>query len=626
MSILRVPVLVFTAAGVALAGCATQSQQPVQKAEVVQDLPLVYRAGGAGMGGVQIASLEPTASDAPQAMTGTVPPSAPRTGQVLMVLAEEAEEEVPVSTIEQRMRDVARQEAEQAASLAANQAAQQVALDAEDVRQMAQRTAQQVAWQEAQQQSENLARMAQITQQAARQAAQDEVRQTAGQTQLEAQQAARREASLVAQKEASLVALREVRQGSQLQNEHLAYMARVSQQAARQAAQDEARQVSEQTQLKVQEVAQQVATRETRQMGEQAQLKAQLVAQQEAGRLMEQGTRQAVEQARQAAQQRGDELEQQAKIGWWAARQEAERAARQVAESTAQQVASREAQRKAEEVAGQKADEVAQRKALEVAQQVVDQSPVALNEKRMRQLAQQEARQAVAEAQPGIRALAMQSVQDSKDYIGTVARGAVRDGDPAMSEALSAAARKVIATDGGVAFAIRKVVEEQLRKGDAAASTSVGMTVLKSDETQINAASLGIGDLKTPYGLNPQTAGQTAEVSGSMTLEPNEAGAAGRRPRLDLRKYRVVMHADDLTLQQMMEQVINQAAPFTGRWTVKWKVSGENTDILAERFSLDAETTFDNFVNYLSQYMVNERGVKMSFSLFDTERIIVISD
>ena len=39
-------------------------------------------------------------------------------------------------------------------------------------------------------------------------------------------------------------------------------------------------------------------------------------------------------------------------------------------------------------------------------------------------------------------------------------------------------------------------------------------------------------------------------------------------------------------------------------------------DILQEKFSLDAETTFEEFVNYLASYMVNERGVKLSFSLF----------
>jgi hypothetical protein len=31
-------------------------------------------------------------------------------------------------------------------------------------------------------------------------------------------------------------------------------------------------------------------------------------------------------------------------------------------------------------------------------------------------------------------------------------------------------------------------------------------------------------------------------------------------------------------------------------------------------------------VNYLATYMVHDRGIKLSFSLFDSERVLVISD
>jgi hypothetical protein len=75
-----------------------------------------------------------------------------------------------------------------------------------------------------------------------------------------------------------------------------------------------------------------------------------------------------------------------------------------------------------------------------------------------------------------------------------------------------------------------------------------------------------------------------------------------------------------------MNEVMTRAEPFTGPWKIKWKISDENKDILSTKFSLDTETSFDEFVSYLAQYLVNDRGVKITFSLFDRDRVIVISD
>jgi hypothetical protein len=76
----------------------------------------------------------------------------------------------------------------------------------------------------------------------------------------------------------------------------------------------------------------------------------------------------------------------------------------------------------------------------------------------------------------------------------------------------------------------------------------------------------------------------------------------------------------------MLEKIIARAEPFTGPWEVRWKLKPENQDLMTEKFSLDAETTFAEFVSYLAQYLLNDRGVKLSFALFDRERVVLVSD
>jgi|GEM_PF-1800838 len=237
----------------------------------------------------------------------------------------------------------------------------------------------------------------------------------------------------------------------------------------------------------------------------------------------------------------------------------------------------------------------------------------------------------LAEAGDEIRALALQTIAESDDYIKTIAREAIIDDDPAMQTALNNAARKVI-TDGNdnVTFAIRAAVEDALNTlpptGGAAttapnAINSATPTIVTGEE--IASANLKIGELQpvNAYGI-PTINANGSTPSGNISLQ---------RPRhradwVDIRDYNVVVHEDNKTLEQLLATTLKRAEPFTGPWSIKWKISRKNQDILTERFSLDVETNFTDFIAYLAQYMVNYRGVQLTFSLFDTERTIVISD
>lgn len=287
--------------------------------------------------------------------------------------------------------------------------------------------------------------------------------------------------------------------------------------------------------------------------------------------------------------------------------------------------------------AGQHAEQVAAARAGEVARQVA-------------QLAQSTSGKLAEIEQTTVkpdeaRAIALQSVADSKDYIKTVARTTVQDeSDPAMTQALSNAASNVITKNDKVVFAIRRAIAEELQgvaqnKTQAPAATRLGPDHADGKDVELDPNHLKIAGLLAPEGgpapdaakadaslaaLSP-AAGNAPQVA-MLGNQPSLRRAAARASWMDIRQYKVVVHQDNQTLEQMLSEVLASAEPFTGPWQVKWRISDENKGILAEKFSLDAETSFDEFLSYIGQYVMNDRGVKLSFSLFDTERVIVISD
>ncbi len=261
------------------------------------------------------------------------------------------------------------------------------------------------------------------------------------------------------------------------------------------------------------------------------------------------------------------------------------------------------------------------------------------------------AEQTMAESTPEFRALALQTLKDGQDYIRSVARSAVQDKDPGMTSALADAARDVITRDDKVVFAIRKAVADELQgiaTGTTTTPTESARTTLGPDhelsETeQLDPNRLRIAQLLAPEGGRAPDAAvpsdaQLAAISpaaGNAVLGGQQSWSAqgtslmrarNRADWMDIRQYKVVVHQDDQTLEEMLAGILKHAEPFTGPWQIRWKISEPNKDLLTEKFSLDAEAPFEEFVSYLAQYIVNDRGVKLSVSLFDAERVIVISD
>ena len=220
-----------------------------------------------------------------------------------------------------------------------------------------------------------------------------------------------------------------------------------------------------------------------------------------------------------------------------------------------------------------------------------------------------------------IRALAMQTLAESDEYIKTVARQAVQDDDPAMKKALAQAAKQVILDENNnVAFAIREVVGEEIDQRVEERLAESGIS--KTDGRLTSAEDISTGRIGVaPIANDPINGASPNQLDGIVLRGPRH-----RQDWINIRDYHLVVHVDNKTLDEILRGSLKRAEPFVGPWQLKWKIASKNKDLMDERFSLDAETTFEEFANYLAQYIFNTRGVMLNFKMFDAERVLVISD
>jgi hypothetical protein len=272
-------------------------------------------------------------------------------------------------------------------------------------------------------------------------------------------------------------------------------------------------------------------------------------------------------------------------------------------------------------------------------------SATTLTPAQVQAMATQTAAQTLAEAAPQFEALALNMLKQSEGYVRTVARQAITDNDPTIQNALGTAVAQALSQEHSpAAFSMRRAIVNELsaaaqgqvsgtqsttRLGDDLAAIDPAAGPNDDNTVAIDAARLRLGRLLNP-GVAPAD-NPTQMATLTPNHDPREAlnslgRAKNRTDLMNLRDYKVVLHADSQTLPAILEQIMQRAEPFTGKWHVSWRLKPENEDVLTERFSLDAETTFDEFVSYLAQYLLNDRGVKLTFSLFDRERIVLVSD
>lgn len=190
-----------------------------------------------------------------------------------------------------------------------------------------------------------------------------------------------------------------------------------------------------------------------------------------------------------------------------------------------------------------------------------------------------------------IRNVAGEVLADSENYLRDLTKDELENNTDFIQEN---ARQVILGADDKIAFAIKTLSRE-------------------ADQEDLFAAA-GTGDLSADG------------ITMRARTEPGMGYLPPSGEWIPLKDYKVILHEDNVRMQELVRQVLDRAAPYVGPWTLKWKLQPENAEILNERFSLDAEVPFENFASYLQRYILQDRGVDLQFKLFDAERILVISD
>lgn len=120
-----------------------------------------------------------------------------------------------------------------------------------------------------------------------------------------------------------------------------------------------------------------------------------------------------------------------------------------------------------------------------------------------------------------------------------------------------------------------------------------------------------------------------ADVSGSRVVvsdSPVTPIAGGDKQNIDLEQINVMLDVTDVTLRDVMRRVVEQAAAYTGPWTVKWRLSPDNAALMDERVNLTAEADFGTFCGLLADRVKNMTGTQLFVTAFEGNRVLLVTD
>ena len=88
----------------------------------------------------------------------------------------------------------------------------------------------------------------------------------------------------------------------------------------------------------------------------------------------------------------------------------------------------------------------------------------------------------------------------------------------------------------------------------------------------------------------------------------------------------ITLHAQDLPLSQIMENVLEQLNHLGGPWKASWELSAPHAGIMSEKWTVVAEATLSEFLAYVKEKVQQVHGAELQFHRFDDNRMFVMSD
>lgn len=93
-----------------------------------------------------------------------------------------------------------------------------------------------------------------------------------------------------------------------------------------------------------------------------------------------------------------------------------------------------------------------------------------------------------------------------------------------------------------------------------------------------------------------------------------------------LEAAQLTLHERDRPLKEIIGAILTDLEPQVGKWELQWELDAENLKIPDERWTVAAESTFNEFLRYVVEKVYDLHGVKLSFKVFDRTRLIVVTD
>ena len=210
--------------------------------------------------------------------------------------------------------------------------------------------------------------------------------------------------------------------------------------------------------------------------------------------------------------------------------------------------------------------------------------------------------------------------QREQAYLEKIARlqrdlaAAEEKANKARQEMILEAAQKIAEAER-LAYAARMAEKDRLER-KAARLQLEGSTLMD------RAQKLDEGQTVLVPGLSQEFVDQFPPV---QQVEP-AAQAADAAPLPPFTDLPVQIAVRDVPLKSVMEQVFGDLAGAIGPWEISWELNGANIGIKEDQWTVRAETTLGEFLDYVSNRVSEVHGVKLNFERFDKNRIFVISD
>lgn len=210
-----------------------------------------------------------------------------------------------------------------------------------------------------------------------------------------------------------------------------------------------------------------------------------------------------------------------------------------------------------------------------------------------------------------------------KEYMAKIAKltndlkRAEQQASKARQEMVMEAAKKIAEAER-LAFAARMAKKEQMER-EAVRLKLEGSTMMqRANDIEANRAV-----------MVPNLSGELQESF--PPVEPLNILAQAEQTEDDfaippIGTVPVVLHVKDMPLQQVFETVFKNIAPVMGEWRVNWEISGTNKGILEEEWTVTAETTFEDFLDYVKTQVKKIHGVELKYNRFDQNRLFVVAD